>query len=205
MIVIGIIGPIAAGKGLAARQLARLGAAVICADDISREVVAPGCATLASVIREFGEEYRRPDGCLDRARMARLVFRDPSARRRLERIVHPPMVAAIRSRLAALREGPEPPVAAVIEAANLFEMGARDLVEVVVRVSAPAQLRLVRLMARDDLTESEARDRLRTHDELALNEHAADVVINNNGSPTELREQVQRLWTQVAGERTGGK
>ncbi len=124
MIVIGVIGPIAAGKGLVASELARLGAAVIRADDISREVTAPGSPTLEAVLQEFGREYRRPDGSLDRGRMARLIFTDPAARRRLERIVHPPMVQAIRNRLRDLRQSSAPPPAAVVEAANLIEMGA---------------------------------------------------------------------------------
>jgi dephospho-CoA kinase len=198
--VVGLIGPIAAGKGVAAEEFARQGAALIRADDVSREVVAPGSPTLQAVIREFGEQYRRPDGSLDRAALGKVVFADPAARRRLERIVHPPMVEAIRRRLAALREGSAPPAMAVVEAANLFEMGARSLVDLVVLVTAPAEVRLARLISRDGLTEAEARARLRTHDDLAIEDHPADFVLSNDASPAELRAQVQRLCTQIAAQ-----
>lgn len=197
MIVIGLIGPIAAGKGLVADELGRLGAAVIRADDVSREVMVPGSPTLEAVLDEFGQEYRRPDGSLDRSRMARLIFTDPAARRRLERIVHPPMVRAIRDRLQGLRMSPAPPPAAVVEAANLIEMGARDLVDVLVRVTAPENIRLARLMARDGLDETQARWRMETHERMGLSEHPADIIIDNSGSVSELTEQVARLWTQL--------
>jgi len=197
VIVIGVIGPIAAGKGLVASELARLGAAVIRADDVSREVTAPGSATLEAVLQEFGQEYRRRDGGLDRGRMARLIFTEPAARLRLERIMHPPMVQAIRNRLRDLRQSSAPPPAAVVEAANLIEMGARDLVDVLVRVTAPENVRLSRLMERDNLDETQARWRMKTHQELGLDNHPADIIIDNSGSISELREQVARLWTQL--------
>ena len=200
MIVVGVIGPIAAGKGRVAEELARLGATVIRADDISRKVVAPGSPTLAAVLREFGDAYRLSDGSLDRARMARLIFRDSSARRRLERIVHPPMVQGIERRLAALREAAAPPAMVVVEAANLVEMGGRGLVDLIARVDAPPAARLARLMARDGLSEADALARMRTQDELKLGDHAADIVLKNDGAPTELRAQVERLWTQTTGQ-----
>ena len=196
MTVIGLIGPIAAGKGLVAEEFRRRGATIILADEVSRDVVAPGAPALDAVLREFGEEYRRPDGSLDRARMGELVFGDPSARARLERIVHPPMVEALRSRLRGLRESGSVPVA-VLEAANLIEMGARGLVDLVVRVDAPPEVRLERLIARDGLSAAEARARIRAQEQMDLGAHPADFVLNNDGSRTELREQVARLWTQI--------
>ena len=120
-ILIGITGPIGCGKSTVAGWLGELGARVIDADVVAREVTAPGEPALAEVLTRFGDQYRLPDGSLDRAALGRLVFSDPEALEALESIVHP----AVRSRIEkAIREAEADDVAAmVIEAIKLVEGG----------------------------------------------------------------------------------
>ena len=122
---IGLTGPIGCGKSTVAGWLAERGAAVIDADDVARDVTAPGEPALDAILREFGDAVRAPDGSLDRAALGRIVFADQERLRTLEAIVHPAVRPRLMGRLEqAEREGA--PVV-VIEAIRLFEGGLADL------------------------------------------------------------------------------
>lgn len=195
MVVIGVIGPIAAGKSVVMDEFARLGAATIRADEVSRELLAPGADLLERIIGEFGESFRQEVGGLDRAKLGALVFADDRARRRLEGILHPAMVERMGERIEqSRREGAR---AVAVEAANLVEMGALGLVDVTVMVSAPEKVRLERLMARDGLSAEDARRRMALHRRLEIDRHPTDYRIDASGDEGESREQVQRLWREL--------
>jgi len=198
VVVIGLIGPIAAGKSVVMDEFRRLGAATIAADEVSRTLMAPGNDLLERVIEEFGESFRGEVGGLHRAKLGALVFADDEARRRLEQIVHPAMVDCIAGRIREFRREGAPAV--VVEAANLIEMGARPLVDVTVMVSAPRKLRLQRLMARDGLTRDEADRRLALHRRLAIEQHRTDFCIDTSGGQSAVRYEVQRLWDELVQE-----
>ncbi len=197
MVVIGLIGPIAAGKSVVLAEMERLGAVAIRADDVSREVLAPGTELLAAVIDEFGEQYLRPDGSLDRRALGRVVFRDRSALDRLERMVHPAMVARMAERIAAERERAERPPAIAIEAANLVQMGALGLVDATVMVTAPREQCVARLMARDGVGRQYAEGLVALQDELGLGDFRADREIRAEGDEQATRQAAQRLWGQL--------
>jgi dephospho-CoA kinase len=194
MFVIGVIGPIAAGKSVVLDELARLGAATIRADEVSRELLSPGSYLLEEVIAEFGESFREDSG-LDRAKLGSLIFADDQARRRLEQIVHPAMVRRIAEKLDRLREAGMP--VAAVEAANLIEMGARPLVDLTLMVSASEDVRRRRLMARDGLTQTEAQRRIELHRRLGIGRHEADFSIDADADESATRAQVQRLWCET--------
>jgi dephospho-CoA kinase len=138
---IGLTGPIGCGKSTVAGWLGeRPGVVVIDADDVAREVVAPGEPALEAVLARFGEELRRSDGSLDRAALGRIVFADPAALRDLEAIIHP----AVRPRILAAIAGAEAASAeaVVIEAIKLVEGGLAEQCDVVWLVTcAPAEQR----------------------------------------------------------------
>ena len=143
MRVIGLTGGIASGKTTVARMLEELGATVIYADQVAREVVAPGSPALEAIRESFGPEVVRPDGTLDRAALGDRVFADPEARRRLEAITHPSILQRIRERLAEWRQaeaGEHPPVV-IIEHPLLIEAGHLDLVEGIILVVAQQSTR----------------------------------------------------------------
>ena len=119
--MIGLTGGIASGKSTAARTLAELGARIVDADEVAREIVAPGQPALAEIVRTFGREMLRADGTLDRKRLGAVIFADADKRRALNAITHPRIAAETQARLGKLR-GDGVPVA-IYEAALLVENG----------------------------------------------------------------------------------
>jgi dephospho-CoA kinase len=202
VIVVGLIGPIAAGKSVVSETLAECGAATIKADDVSRELLAPGREHLDAVVRAFGERFLEADGRLKRGELAELIFRDAHAREKLNRLLHPAMVERMREKIDALRRSGEAAVA-VVEAANLVEMGGLELVDRVVMVTAPRGERLRRLMERDGLSRREAEQRLRLHEEMEIEETRADYLVDASGNEQDTRRSAGRLWRQLAQEARG--
>ena len=176
--LLGLSGGIAAGKSFVAGRMAARGWAVIDADQLAREVVAPGSEGLAAVVAAFGTEALRPDGGLHRAWVAQRVFADDAARGRLNSILHPRIEALRDARLTAL---PPDTKGAVLDAALWVERGRAHHFDAFWTVDAPEALRVQRIMARDGLSSEAARLRLRaqaTAPERALH---ADLVILNDG------------------------
>ena len=197
---IGLTGGIAAGKSVAARRLAELGAVVIDSDVLAREAVAPGSVGLDAVAEEFGSTVLAADGSLDRAALASIVFSDPAARARLDAIVHP-----IVRRLSAEREAAaavtDHGAVVVHDIPLLVETGQADAFHVLVVVHTPAVLRVERLVRLRgmDRVEAEARVAAQASDEERL--AVADVVLDGGGSDDDLRVQVDELWDRLAVER----
>jgi dephospho-CoA kinase len=192
VIRVGLTGGIASGKSLVADELARLGAVVIDADVLAREVVEPGTPGLAAIVARFGGAVLT-NGRLDRVRLGQLVFADHAARRDLERIIHP----AVRARAAELERAAGDAAVVVHVIPLLVETGqAGDFDRVVVVDVDPATQR-ARLLRRDGFTEAEAERRIAAQatreDRLA----AADVVLDNSGSVTQLKRRIRNLWDEL--------
>ncbi len=203
MLVVGLAGPMGAGKSLVLDLLSRRGAVGLRADDASRELLAPPSRLTPRIAAELGERVLSEDRSLNRARTAALIFHDAAARRRLEAILHPPMVEWLRERLQELRQGPRPPAVAVVEAAILTHMGARPLVDLLVRVHAPPGVCVRRLQERDGLSAAEAEERVATHQALGLFEEPADFVLDTSGSLADTARQVAQLWEDLVGLAAG--
>lgn len=194
MYTVGLTGGIASGKSEAARDFADCGAAVIDTDALAREVLRPGSDGLAAVAAEFGRDFLRPDGSLDRAKMRRLVFSDPGARRRLEEISHPRIRALLHERLRALSGPPY----AIVEIPLLVESGlARELDRILV-IDAPEALQMERLMRRDGESEPQATEALQAQGPRRARLALADDVIVNDGGRDALREAVRGLHERYA-------
>src|SRR6185312_11417989 len=140
MRVIGLTGGIASGKSTAARTLAELGARIVDADAVAREIVAPGQPALAEIVRAFGREMLLPDGTLDRKRLGAVIFADADKRRALNAITHPRIAMETQARLGRLREEGVP--VAVYEAALLVENRVHEALDglIVVVCDEAAQL-----------------------------------------------------------------
>jgi len=201
-LLVGLTGGIATGKSTVSEILARLGAVLVDADQLAREVVAPGEPALAAVVREFGE-VRQPDGALDRKKLAAIVFADPSRRKRLEAILHPAIRARFDARLDALtREGFEGIV--VFDAPVMIESGGYKNMDRLVVVVTDEPTQRVRLVARDrDAADGERR----MASQMPLGEKAklADYVIDNTGdraaTEARTREVHAALLTDLAARR----
>jgi len=194
VLVVGIVGESGSGKTTVLDMLAQRGAAIIEADAIARQVVAPGSPAWEQIRHSFGPDYLRADGSLDRAALGRLIFSDEAARQRLNAITHPPLLRRIEAELERLASKRQPPQVVALEAAVLKEMGALGLADAVVLVTAPLAARVARLRRRDKLPEAEARERLRSQERAGLAEVAAQEVLDNGGSLKQTRAQVDALW-----------
>lgn len=181
---------------MVAEELERLGAAVIRADDVSRELLQPGSELLAEVVEEFGGGFLKADGSLDRRALGAAILDDDGARRRLEWIVHPAMVARMGELVDEIRRVGATPVT-VIEAANLVEMGALALVDVTVMVTAPREERIRRLMRRDGIGRERAETLVKLHERMGIGEHCTHHVLSTNCCIDDTRRAAQRLWREL--------
>ena len=189
---IGLTGGIGAGKSTVAGRLAGLGASVLDADRIAREVVAPGSEGLEAVVAEFGPGVLAADGSLDRAGLARLVFADEQHRLRLNAILHPLIGARTAQLLARLPPG----AIAVHDVPLLVENGLGAGFHLVLVVHAPVEERVGRLVVERGLTETDARARIAVQAGDEARRAAADVWLDNSGAPGELGMQVDRVWQE---------
>lgn len=192
MLTVGLTGGIGSGKSTVARRLAALGAVVIDADQIARDVLAPGTPGLRDVVAAFGTGILDDNDALDRAALGRLVFADESARRRLGAITHP-LISAESARRA--RQAPADAVV-VHDVPLIVENGLAERYDLVVVVGADAATRLARLVRDRGMTPQDAQARI---DAQATDEErraVADVWLDNSGTPAELAAAVRELWAE---------
>ena len=192
---IGLTGGIGSGKSLVAGFFRELGAAVVDADAIAREVMAPGGPAYDAVMRAFGSGVIGADGMLDRKALAARIFGDTAARMQLNALTHPHIrrrLAEEAERLSAQR-GVE---VVVLDIPLLLETtdGRYLRLDGIVVVDATDEVRLARLSARDGLAPADTRMRLEAQMPLREKVARADWVIDNNGSPEATRAQVGALW-----------
>ena len=195
--LIGLTGGIACGKSFVSRLLADRGAIVVDADQVARDVVAPGSAGLAEVVEAFGEGVLNADGTLDRETLGATVFGDPAARKRLEGILHP---AIARESMVQLADAAakKPPLV-IYDAALLIEAGRYELFRPLVVVSAPPAVQMQRLIERDGLSQADAQARVAAQMPVAEKAQLADHVIDNGGTRAQTEARVDALWATLTG------
>ncbi len=190
MVRVALTGGIATGKSTVVRLLQARHVPTIDADVLARDVVAQGSPGLGAVVERFGEGVLDPQGALDRRALGALVFKDPEARRDLERIVHPAVYAAIGHWLDRL---PGQTRCAVADIPLLFETGHQGDFDRVVVVACPPDEQLRRAIARDGISDAEARGRLAAQWPIAEKVALADDVIWTTGSRAETEHEVDAL------------
>ncbi|MDR7419137.1 MAG: dephospho-CoA kinase [Armatimonadota bacterium] len=195
MRVVGLTGGLASGKSAVSVMFRDLGAVLIDADAIAREVVAPGSPVLREIAAAFGPSVIAPDGSLDRRAMAERIFRDPAARRTLNAITHPAIRRRIADAVEAVRRA-QPDAIVVIDIPLLLDTAPADAygLDGVVVVYVDEATQAARLSARDHLTPADARARLAAQRPLREKLPDATWVIDNSGSLEDTRRQVDALW-----------
>jgi dephospho-CoA kinase len=195
---VGLTGGIASGKSTVSAILRELGAVVIDADALAREVVAKGTPGLDSVVEEFGRELLTPDGDLDRAAMGALVFDDASARKRLEAIVHPLVFERIVDLESRAPEGAvvvhDIPLLAESGRAAAPDRGGFDAVIV---VDAPPEVQVERMVRDRGWTEAEAKARIAAQASPEDRRAIATYLVDNTGSVEDLRRQVEKIYGEL--------
>ncbi|MBT8227343.1 MAG: dephospho-CoA kinase, long form [Dactylosporangium sp.] len=193
MLMVGLTGGIGAGKSAVAARLATHGAVLIDADQLSRAVVAPGTPGLAEVVALFGPAVLGEDGRLDRAAIGALVFGDRAARRALEAIIHPRVLA----RSTAIAAGVAEDAVVVNDVPLLVEAGLSAAYDVVVVVRAASELRIQRLLRDRGLSEPEVLARMGTQATDQQRAAVADIVIDNDGSYEALLAAADEVWREL--------
>lgn len=204
MVVVGLTGGIGSGKTTVSRLLAERGAAVVDADQVVREVQAPGGAAFSGIVERFGSAILGADGTIDRPKLAAVVFRDPGALADLNRLTHPAVQAVMAERVQAEAA----PGRVVVLEVPLLAEGGRDRypVDAVLVVDCPVEVAVRRLVEQRGMDEEDARRRMAAQlpreERLAM----ADLVIDNSGSLEHLHAEVDRAWgwIQSIGSRQAG-
>lgn len=200
MHLFGLTGGIASGKSTVAARLRARGVPVVDADELAREVVAPGTEGLRAIVDAFGPGVLAPDGALDRKALAAIVFADEAGRRRLNAITHPRISVRTMDRSAEIASRGEP--LACYEAALLVENGAADAFRPLVVVACPEEAQIERVQARDRATRAEAVARVRAQKPLAEKVAVADFVIETTGTIEETLRRTDEVLQSIC-ERLG--
>ncbi len=195
MKVIGLTGGIGSGKSTVAGYLAGLGAAVIELDKVGHEVIKPGTRAFKQVVGEFGEVILGAGGEIDRTRLGDIVFRNPQALARLNRIVHPFIDETVRGRIEKYRQQGRKVV--VLEAAAILEAGRAAQTDEIWVTTAPEAAVLERLSKRSGYSEEESRARLRSQLSGEERIRHADVVIDTDCTLDELKSRVEKEWEKL--------
>ncbi|HEU5464531.1 MAG TPA: dephospho-CoA kinase [Candidatus Binatia bacterium] len=195
MKLVGLTGGIASGKSTVAEIFRRLGAAVVDADRLAREVVQPGQDALQAIVEEFGSRVLQPDRSLNRQKLRQIIFNDTTARRKLESIIHPRVRALAEARFREHdRAGAE---VVIYEVPLLFEGGLHEWLRPVVLVACSADLQKRRLIERDGLAPEQAQKHIDAQMSLEEKRRLADYVIENNAGLEDLEKKVTAVWHRL--------
>lgn len=196
MKLIGLTGGIASGKSTVATILKQLGATVINADELSREVVQPGNEAWKEIVGTFGADILQSDQTLDRKKLRTMVFNSPEARKKLEAIIHPKVRALAEERIRELAAAGRSII--VYEVPLLFEGQLHLWLRPVILVASDVNTQKQRLRDRDHLTDTEAQQHIDAQMSLDEKRKLADYVIENNGSLDDLEHQVKSILEMIA-------
>lgn len=200
MLLVGLTGGLASGKSSVASLLARRGAIVVDADELSRRAVAPGTPGLARIVETFGSEVLDAAGGLDRAALAAIVFADKEKRRVLESIVHPEVFRLLDRVVSGYRATD---AVVVFDAPLIVETGFHQACDLVVVVSSRVEAQVARVVRTRGMSEGDARSRIDSQASPEERERHADIVVRNDGTLEQLEDRVESLWKDLQ-RRAGG-
>lgn len=196
MLRVGLTGSIAAGKSFVTSVFAELGCRVLDADQTAREVVMPGAAGLEAVVQSFGRDVLAPDGTLDRARMASIVFAEEEKRLRLNHILHP-FIIARQDEILRGWEREDPNGIAIVDAALMIESGGYKRFDKLIVVHCRPEVQLERLMLRDKLTLAEAQRRIASQMPQEEKQRYADFLIDTSDGFEPTRERTAEVYKEL--------
>lgn len=196
MLIIGLTGNIATGKSEVASMFREMGAKIIDADRIAREVVEKGSPAWKDIVGYFGEKILNKDGSVNRKTLGEIVFRDPKKLSKLNEITHPRIMEAIKRRLDEYRKQQISIV--IIEAALIVEKGGmKDIIDKLVVVTSDRNDQISRLMKRDGISREDALYRIRSQMPISEKTKHADYVIDNSKTLEYTRKQVSNLMEEL--------
>ena len=191
-IVIGVTGGTGSGKSTVSSYLKERGAKIIDADIVARKIVMPGETALSEIEKSFGKEVILPDGCLDRKKLASIVFSDGERLNILNSITHKYIIADISRTLSETEEN-----IAVIDAALLFQTELHKLCDKTIAVIADEKVRKERIINRDGLSEELAQNRISSQEPNSFYEERGDYVLVNDGKFDCLKIEIERILKEL--------
>lgn len=196
--VLGITGGIGTGKSTVLKMFAELGAETLSADDIARDVLAKDTPAYREVVERFGGGVIGPDGQIDRAALARLIFADSEARAALDSITHPRIISEVQARIDTFRRDHKSDRAVfVVEIPLLIECGLEEIVDQVLLVATEQESQVSRLTIRSKISREEALRRIRSQMPIERKIERADRVVWNDNTIESLRESVSSIWDEI--------
>lgn len=195
--VVGLTGGIASGKSLVSNELRRLGAHIIDADVISREITEAGAPAYLDILKEFGESILKEDGTIDRKSLGCIVFSDPGKLKKLNMITHPRIKERLRKNIEEIKGKYKDGPLIVVDVALLIEAGFYKEMDKVIVVYADEDKQIERLASRDNLSRQDALRRVKAQMDLKEKIRYADYVIYNNGPVEETKDAVRELYEKL--------
>jgi len=196
MLSVGLTGGIACGKSTVAEMFVRLGAYLIDLDKLAHEVQEPGAPAWRKIIDYFGDDVVGDDQKIDRNKVAAIVFNQPEKLQALNDIVHPSVYEEWQARLKSIITS-DPRAIILSDIPLLFEARMQSLFDLTIVVMIPPAEQIVRLMARNGMTEEEARKRIKNQMPIGDKAGLADIVINNQSLIADTRKRVQEVWSEL--------
>lgn len=193
--VIGLTGGIASGKSTVSAKLKELGAAVIDADLLARDVVRKGEIAYNKIVQCFGADILLPRGEIDRKKLGSIVFSDKEKLELLNSITHPEIINRIKERIRELKS--EGVRVIVVDAAILIEVGLHKYVDSVWVVAVDREIQVKRLIDRDKFDYREAENRINSQFTNEVRKKYADVIIDNNKPIDEVGKRLEELWNNI--------
>lgn len=191
--ILGLTGVIASGKSTVSALLVSKGARLVDADVIAREIMLPGHKALAAAVCQFGSGILLPDGTLNRAKLAEIVFGNPKALQTLNNLTHPAIRQEIQERMSRF----EQEELVVVDIPLLFESEYESLFQKIVVVYVPREIQISRLIERNGLSYEQAEARLNAQMDIELKRNKANYIIDNSGDLTHTMQQVADLWDRL--------
>jgi dephospho-CoA kinase len=195
-LIVGLTGGWATGKTLVAEEFKRLGAYLVDADEIAREITRPGTPAYREIAREFGGKIIKPDGTIDRKALGRIVFSDPARLKRLNEITHPRIIHEMEVLIEELKKE-HPGEVIVVDAPLLIEVGLDKKMDKVVVVYADEVTQIERIMKREGISREEAKRRIGAQLPTKNKAGLADFVIDGNGGVDETVKAVKSIYERL--------
>lgn len=195
MKIVALTGGIGSGKSVVSRMFAELGAEIIDADRLAREVVEPGTPAWKEIVDHFGKGVLNPDRHLNRERLASIVFSEPGARRTLEQMTHPRIRALFDERVRELQSKGCRIV--IYDVPLFFETRLDQEIRPVIVVYTEESVRLARIKARDGFSDKDILSRMKSQMPLEEKKRLADYIVDNSDGLGETRNQVSRIWHEL--------
>lgn len=196
--IVGLTGAIGSGKSTVAEIFKTQGANIIDADILAREVVAPNLPAVSEIGEHFGDSLINSDGTINRKKLAEIIFKDESKRRKLEEILHPKIFKLFQSRLKYISKiSTEQPVVIYVVPLLRDSVRKRNKIDETIFIDANKDVCIERIVQRDKINRKEAKKRFEVQIKETLNVNSADYVIENNTDISTLEKQVKETYLRI--------